>query len=124
MATEDLTQLQKRVSNLEQHHFEQYATLLEIMSHATFFGGQKRTSCRHAKQGQCGFFTLSEDAKEKLPLAMECRIQDCTNGAYHYHIEVSNLTCTLCPNWHKNAIGKKPKNGLVNQLGTSSKITF
>ncbi len=101
LENDELTQLRERLSTLEQQGLDEYITLLEIMSNATFFGDIKRASCEHAKNGQCSYFVLkNEAAKEKLPIATRCRVKDCPTDASHYHIEVSNVSCALCPKWH------------------------
>jgi len=92
-------QLKSRISKLEEQNFEGYVTLIELMSNATFFGEIKKTSCRQAKQGQCSFFTLKKEAQERLPIATKCRITECNDLSDHCHIEITNLTCSLCPRW-------------------------
>lgn len=100
MSTEGLnllTELEKRLAKLEKHEFEDTLTILEILSNLTFFGGLKMEECEHAKEGQCGYFFLKSDAKKKIPIATDCRIQNCVREQSHCHLELSNVTCALCP---------------------------
>jgi len=92
-----LEELENRLEKLEKHGFEDTLTLIEILSNITFFGRLKMEKCEYAKEGQCGFFTLKSNAKRKIPIATECRINGCKDEPSHYHIELSNVTCTLCP---------------------------
>jgi len=92
-----LEELKNRLEKLEKHGFEDTLTLIEILSNITFFGRLKMEKCEYAKEGQCGFFTLKSNAKSKIPIATDCRIRDCKGEPSHYHIELSNVTCTLCP---------------------------
>ena len=87
--------LEKRLGKLEKHDFENTATLVEILSSVTFFGGMRRDNCGYAKEGQCGFFLLRKDAKKKIPIATDCRIEGC-KGPNHCHLELSNLVCAFC----------------------------
>ena len=109
LANDEINQLKNRITELEQHNFQEYLTLLEIMSNATFFGKLKKTTCQYAEQGQCSFFTLKKEVQDKIPIVTQCRIRDCPSPLKHYHLEVSNITCTLCPNWQKNRDQPKPK---------------
>lgn len=105
MENEELTNLKMRVSKLEQRTFDEYITLLEIWSNASFFGDMKKGSCEHAKNGQCTLFFLKEEAtREKIPIVTKCKFNDCRQKSDHYHFEASNVTCSLCPGW--KAIGK------------------
>lgn len=92
-----LEKLEKRLEKLEKNGFEDTLILIEILSNITFFGGLKMEKCKYAKEKQCGFFTLKSDAKRKIPIATECGINGCKGEPSHYHIELSNVTCTLCP---------------------------
>jgi len=78
--------------------------LLEIMSSATFFGNIKKTNCEYVKEGQCSFFFLKKEAKNKLPIATDCRITDCKDIPGHCHLELSNVTCTFCPVWRNSKL--------------------
>jgi len=88
--------LHKRIDRIEQENEEQVITLVEILSNATFFGEIKKANCKFAKNGQCEFYVLTMNPKGKLPLSSECRIDGCKESRYHYHIELSNLTCSFC----------------------------
>jgi seryl-tRNA synthetase len=91
-----LKELNKRLDKLEKQNNQEILTIVEILSNATFFGEMKRANCEYAKNGQCSFFTLKTEAKDKIPIATKCRIRDCTVPAPHCHIEPSNITCALC----------------------------
>ncbi len=99
MQAEDISQVKSRLKKLEDLSFEEYLTLVEIMSNATFFGDMKRTSCGHAKEGQCDLFFLGTEQKQKIPIVADCRIKGCDTSKPHLHIELSNVTCTFCPQW-------------------------
>ena len=86
-----------RIDNLEKREEQEFLTLLEILANVTFFGGIKKTNCEYAKDGQCSLFYLQSDAKNKIPVATECRIPGCEAPYTHCHIEISNVTCTFCP---------------------------
>jgi hypothetical protein len=90
------------VDKLEKRDVQDLITLLEIMSNIHFFGGIKKTNCKHTKNGQCSLFYLQSDAKNKVPLSTECRIPRCGGNGDHCHLEVSSVTCTFCPQWNKN----------------------
>jgi len=97
VSAKQLEEIKIRLEKLEKQGFQNLMPLLEIMSSATFFGEMKKTSCEYAKEGQCGFFFLEKEAKNRLPIATDCRINDCKDIPGHCHLELSNLTCTLCP---------------------------
>ena len=101
----NIQELHNRVDRIEEQKNQELLTLVEILSNATFFGGIKKANCDHAKQGQCSFFTIGNAVEKSIPIVSECRIKDCDNGQLHYHIELSNITCSLCPNLGK----KQPK---------------
>jgi hypothetical protein len=82
-------------------------TLIEILSNATFFGGMKKT-CEFAKEGQCSFFFISKEVKNKLPITTTCRIEECKDMPGHCHIELSNITCSLCPLWRNTKFSEIP----------------
>jgi len=102
MSMERLEEFEKRLRKLEKHGFEDALTLVEILGNITFFGNLKMEKCKYAKEGQCGLFFLKSDAKEKIPIATNCRIRDCKGEQVHCHLELSNVTCTFCPEWPKN----------------------
>jgi len=103
MSMERLEEFEKRLKKLEKHGFEDTLTLVEILSNITYFGNLKMEKCKYAKEGQCGLFFLKSDAKKKIPIATSCRIRDCKGEQGHCHLELSNVTCTFCPEWPKNA---------------------
>lgn len=102
MNDKQLVEINIRIEKLEKQGFQDLMSLLEIMSNATFFGEMKKTNCEFAKEGQCSFFFLKKEAKNKLPIAMDCRIKDCKDIPGHCHLELSNFTCTLCPLWRNS----------------------
>jgi hypothetical protein len=91
-----LEELHLRLDKLEKQKNQEILTLVEILANATFFGELKKTNCHYAINGQCGLFVLQNDAKNKIPTVSECRIKQCAESAKHYHIKLSNITCTLC----------------------------
>ena len=99
----NIQELHDRVDRIEDQKNQEVLTLVEILSNATFFGGLKKANCDHAKQGQCSFFTINNAVEKSIPVVSECRIKDCNDEKLHYHIELSNITCSLCPN-----LGNKP----------------
>ncbi len=107
----DIDELNKRVDIIERQKKQEVLTLIEILSNATFFGEMRKSSCEHAKNGQCSFYLLEEEVKNKIPIVAECRIKDCEEPSLHYHIEISNISCTLC---------QKIKNGSEKQSSQNS----
>jgi len=105
-----LEELNNRVDKLEKRDIQDLLTLLEIMSNATFFGGMKKTSCEHAKEGQCSLFYLKKGSTNKIPLATDCRINGCSDSTEHCHLETSAVACTFCPQWHTAQHTTKPHN--------------
>jgi len=105
-----LEELSNRVNKLEERDIQDLLTLLEIMSNVTFFGGIKKTSCEHAKEGQCSLFYLKKDASDKIPIATDCKIKGCTDSTNHRHLEISTVACTFCPQWHTAQNTTKPSN--------------
>ncbi len=99
--SKSLEDLEERLNKLKKHGFEDTLTLVEILSNITFFGGFKKEKCKHEKDGQCGFFFLGNDAKKKIPIATTCRIRDCAGEYDHYHLELSNTTCSFCPSFEE-----------------------
>jgi hypothetical protein len=91
-----------RLGKLERQNLQDVMSLLEIMSTATFFGNMKKANCEYAMEGQCSFFFLKKEAKDKLPIATDCRISDCKDIPGHCHLELSNITCTFCPVWRSS----------------------
>jgi hypothetical protein len=105
----NIQDLHDRVDRIEDQKNQEVLTLVEILSNATFFGGLKKANCDHAKEGQCSFFTISSAAEKSIPVVSECRIKNCHDEQLHYHIELSNLTCSLCPNLGNKPIKRKRK---------------
>jgi len=99
-----LKDIRIRLKKLERQSAQDVMLLLEIMSSATFFGNIKKTNCEYAKEGQCSFFFLKKEAKNKLPIATDCRITDCKDIPGHCHLELSNVTCTFCPVWRNSKL--------------------
>ena len=92
----DLEELTKRIDKLEKQKNQEILALVEILSNATFFGDLKKIHCQHAKDGQCSYFILKTNAKNKMPIVADCRIEKCQVPSRHCHIELSNITCTFC----------------------------
>jgi hypothetical protein len=92
----ELEELQKRVDRIEKQKNQEVLSLVEILSNATFFGEVKKASCGFSKNGQCSFFILKSDVKNKIPIASDCRIENCEESRLHCHLELSNITCALC----------------------------
>jgi len=95
MATE-LEELQKRVDKIEKQKNQEVLSLVEILSNATFFGEMKKSNCNFSRNGQCSFFILKHNVKNKIPIASVCHIENCEEPRLHCHIELSNITCALC----------------------------
>jgi hypothetical protein len=116
--TLEIVELHRRIDKLEQLKNEEVLTLVEILANITFFGELNKTQCEHARNGQCSFFVLLDEAKGKIPIASNCRVKQCNEGTVHCHLELSNITCALCKinknlptetksNFRKNIRGKK-----------------
>jgi hypothetical protein len=103
----NVRELRNRVDRIEEQKNQELLTLVEILSNATFFGGIKKANCNHAKQGQCSFFTIDSVVEKSIPIISECQIKDCTIDTLHYHIELSDITCSLCPNLEKKQSKRK-----------------
>ena len=97
MSSTVLAKIKTRLDKLEEQGLQNVMLLLETISSATFFGEIKKTNCEFAKGDQCSFYFLKKEAKAKLPIATDCRIRQCKESTSHCHIELSNLTCALCP---------------------------
>jgi hypothetical protein len=95
MVTE-IDELHRRVDKIERQKSEEVLALVEILSNATFFGEIKKSNCGYAKDGQCSFFVLDGEDRNKMPIITECRIKGCDEPYFHCHIELSNISCTLC----------------------------
>ncbi len=92
----EIDQLHRRIDKLERLRNEEALTLVEILANITFFGELQKSQCEHAKNGQCSFFILSDEAIGKIPVATNCRIKQCKEPDPHCHIELSNISCALC----------------------------
>ena len=99
MVTE-IEELQNRVDKIEKQNNEEILSLVEILSNAAFFGEIKKSTCEFSKNGQCSYFFLEREAKNRIPIATECRIKQCEEPILHCHLEVSNLSCTFCLKTH------------------------
>lgn len=88
--------LHNRVAKLEKQNNQEILTMVEILANATFFGSIKKSSCEYAKNGQCSFFILENEEKIKLPTISPCRIKNCKEKEGHCHLEISNISCSLC----------------------------
>jgi hypothetical protein len=97
VSAKQLDEIETRLTRLEKQDYQDLIPLLEIISSATFFGEMKKITCDYAKEHQCGFFFLKKEAKNKLPIVTDCEIKNCDEKSDHCHLELSNLTCTLCP---------------------------
>jgi hypothetical protein len=113
--TIEIDQLHRRLDKIEQLKNEEALTLIEILSNITFFGELKKTQCVHAKNGQCNFFILMTEAKGKIPIAADCRINLCKEDEPHCHLELSNIACALCE------IGKDQR--IISKTKSRKKIT-
>jgi len=91
------TELQKRIEKLERHDLEDALTLVEILNNLAYFGDLKMQRCEHAKNGQCSLFLIRTEARGKIPVVTDCRINDCKDKTQHCHLEVSRVTCAFCP---------------------------
>lgn len=92
----DIDELHRRIDQIEKQNNEEVLALVEILSNATFFGEIKKTNCEYAKDGQCSFFILDGEKRNKIPIVSECRIRECQEPYLHCHIEISNISCILC----------------------------
>ena len=91
-----IDELHKRVDKIEQQKNQEVLALVEILSNTTFFGEIKKANCQYAKDGQCSFFILDTETENKIPIASECKIKQCKEPSVHCHIEISDISCTLC----------------------------
>ena len=86
----------ERLEVLEKRDIEYTASLVELLSAVTFFGGLKKEKCIHARNGQCSLFVLGEDASRRIPISSKCRISGCNVKSPHLHLELSNMACGFC----------------------------
>jgi hypothetical protein len=92
----NLEELKQRLCRLERKNEQEVLTLIEVLSNAAFFGDLKKASCEFAENGQCGFFILEPQAKNKIPIISDCHISECEELGAHCHIELSDITCAFC----------------------------
>jgi hypothetical protein len=120
-----IEELNKRLEKIENLKNQELILLVEILTNATFFGGLKKANCEFASDGQCSFFTFMEKQKNKLPIISQCRIENCSINSTHYHLETTNITCSLCNRLTlKNSSSKNKstnKNYLENNRTKSTK---
>lgn len=111
-------ELHKRLDKIEKQKNQEVLALVEILSNATFFGEIKKENCGYAKNGQCSLFILENAVKNKIPIATECRIKQCKETSLHCHIELSDISCTLCQQTNKN-----PEKHSSQQISKKSRET-
>jgi hypothetical protein len=99
----ELEALSKRIDKIEKQKADEVLTLVEILSNAAFFGEIKKAGCEYAKEGQCSFFILVGEVKDKIPIFSDCRVSQCSETSLHFHLELSNITCALCEIKHFQA---------------------
>ena len=116
----NIDDLHKRIDKIEQQKNQEVLALVEILSNTTFFGEMKKAHCDFAKNGQCSFFILDTEAKNKIPIVSECRIKQCIEPSIHCHIEISNISCTLC---QRTNYGPKKTHSQNNARKSKSKKT-
>jgi hypothetical protein len=106
-----LESITQRLEKLEQSNSQEILTLVEILANANFFGQMKKALCQYAKNGQCSLFIVDSKTKNRIPLATACRIKDCKEQSAHSHIELSSITCSLCPEAETNV----NSSGIIDQ---------
>jgi hypothetical protein len=95
--TIEIEELHRRIDKIERQKKEEVLTILEILANLTFFGELKKAQCGYAKNGQCSFFVLLNEANGKIPIATNCRVKHCKESTIiHCHLELSDVTCALC----------------------------
>jgi hypothetical protein len=95
-----LEELHRRIENVEKQKDAEILTLVEILSNLSFFGEMKQKKCSYSKNGQCSYYSLKKTVKKKIPIISDCRIDNCKAVKPHCHIELSNITCSICQNGH------------------------
>ncbi len=105
----ELEALSKRIDRIEKQKTDEVMTLIEILSNVTFFGEMKQACCEHAKDGQCSYFILTNEATNKIPIVNICQVKKCRETTPHYHLELSNITCSLCELKHNNSTLSRPE---------------
>lgn len=116
-----IEELHLRLDKLEKQKTQEIVTLVEILANANFFGELKKANCQYAINGQCAFFILQDDAKNKIPIVSKCRVKQCAESAKHHHIETSNITCTLCQESSPWLLSSSPNENTKNKIGSSKK---
>jgi hypothetical protein len=119
----EIDQLHKRIDKIEQLKNDEALTLVEILANITFFGELKKTQCEHAKNGQCSFFVMSNEAIGKVPIATNCRIRLCKEPDPHCHLELSNISCALCNIGKDKQVMSKSKIIKKNKICNQQKAT-
>ena len=117
-----IEELHLRIDQLEEQKTQEVLALVEILSNATFFGELKKANCQFAVNGQCALFILRDEAKNKIPIVSECRIKQCAESARHYHIELSNITCTLCQEANTGVLNLLPKKDNEDKTGSIEEL--
>jgi hypothetical protein len=117
----EIEELEKKIQSIESQRAQEILTLVEILSNATFFGEIKKTTCEYSENGQCSFYTLEAEAKNKMPIVTDCRIRGCRTLSNHCHIELSNIACALCQNKNSNATERPSPSNLAETNNTKNK---
>jgi hypothetical protein len=94
--TIEIEDLHRRLEKIECQRTDEVLTLVELLANISFFGDMKKANCVYAKNGQCGFFVVNNEAKGTIPVSGSCRIEECQELSPHRHIELTNVTCALC----------------------------
>jgi hypothetical protein len=94
--TIEIEDLYRRLEKIEYQRTDEVLTLVELLANISFFGDMKKTSCSYARNGQCCYFVVNNEAKNTLPLSSDCRIKECQESSPHRHIELTNVTCAIC----------------------------
>ncbi len=119
--TIEIEELHRRIDKIERQKNEEVLTILEILANLTFFGELKKAQCGYAKNGQCSFFVLLNEANGKIPIATNCRVKYCKESAFlHCHLELSDVTCALCEVSKHQEKKSKSHNG-KNQINNNEK---
>ena len=113
-----IEEIHLRLHKLEKQKDQEVLALVEILSNATFFGELRKNNCQFAVDGQCALFVLQKYAKNKIPVASECRIKQCSQSTKHFHIELSNITCTLCQEADTGLLSASPVKNTKTETGS------
>jgi hypothetical protein len=112
----ELEELHDRIKKIERQKNDDVLTLVEILANITFFGELKKAQCEYARNGQCSFFILLNEAKSNVPIASNCCVKQCKEATPHCHLELSDITCAFC------AIGKNQLKESNSQLKKKTRI--